>query len=140
VGARALWRTENFRELFVTFADPEVIGMSAIAGLLQPVSRLETRGLHVRIAPHEDAKIVINTPIGPGYIRSIGIRSYEYMPIGVEYRPEISDGSIALDGERELAFTSKDDVTIKLVSDAFKTVNVSGCMQYAAHHGLLRKN
>ena len=34
IGARALWRTETFRELFVTFADPEVIGMSAIAGLL----------------------------------------------------------------------------------------------------------
>jgi ATP-NAD kinase N-terminal domain len=36
VGARALWRTENFRELYVTFADPAVIGMSAIAGLLEP--------------------------------------------------------------------------------------------------------
>ena len=31
VGARALWKPETFRELFVTFADPEVIGMSAIA-------------------------------------------------------------------------------------------------------------
>ena len=39
IGARALWRTETFRELLVTFADPMVIGMSAIAGLLQPVSR-----------------------------------------------------------------------------------------------------
>ena len=38
VGARALWRTDTFRELYVTFADPEVIGMSAIAGLLRPVS------------------------------------------------------------------------------------------------------
>ena len=39
IGARALWRTDNLREIFVTFADPEVIGMSAIAGLLKPVSR-----------------------------------------------------------------------------------------------------
>jgi hypothetical protein len=55
IGARALWRTETFRELFVTFADPEVIGMSAIAGLLTPVTRLEPHGLHVRLAPEDEA-------------------------------------------------------------------------------------
>ena len=30
----------------MTFADPEVIGMSAIAGLLEPVTRLDGHGLH----------------------------------------------------------------------------------------------
>ena len=39
VGVPALRPTETFRELFVTFAGPEVIGMSAIAGLLKPVTR-----------------------------------------------------------------------------------------------------
>ena len=48
VGARALWKPDSFRELFVTFADPEVIGMSAIAGLLEPVTREESGGLMVR--------------------------------------------------------------------------------------------
>jgi hypothetical protein len=55
-----------------------------------------------------------------------------------KYRPSITDGSIALDGERELSFTRDDDVTIELVPNAFRTVNVSGCMQYAARHGLMR--
>ena len=140
VGARALWRTETFRELFVTFADPEVIGMSAIAGLLEPVSRLEQHGLHVRLAPEDEAKIMLNTPIAPGYMRGIGIRDFQHMQRQVKYRPEISDGSIALDGERELSFSSKDTVTIELVPDAFKSVNVSACMQYAARHGLMRMN
>ena len=140
VGARALWRTETFRELFVTFADPEVIGMSAIAGLLEPVSRLEQHGLHVRLAPEDEARIMLDTPIAPGYMRGIGIRDYQHMRPGVKYRPEISDGSIALDGERELSFSSKDTVTIELVPDAFKSVNVSACMQYAARHGLMRMN
>ena len=44
IGARALWRTETFRELYVTFADPEVIGMSAIAGLLEPVAGASRAG------------------------------------------------------------------------------------------------
>jgi len=138
IGARALWRTETFRELFVTFADPEVIGMSAIAGLLTPVTRLDKGGLHVRLAPEDEANIVLDTPIAPGYVRGIGIRDYTPMKPNVKYRPSITDGSIALDGERELSFTRDDDVTIELVPDAFRTVNVSGCMQYASRHGLMR--
>jgi predicted polyphosphate/ATP-dependent NAD kinase len=138
IGARALWRTETFRELFVTFADPEVIGMSAIAGLLTPVTRLEPHGLHVRLAPEDEASIMLDTPIAPGYMRGIGIRDYAPMKPGVAYRPSITDGSIALDGERELSFSRDDDVTITLINDAFRTVNVSACMQYASRHGLMR--
>lgn len=137
VGARALWRTETFRELFVTFADPEVIGMSAIAGLLKPVTRLDGHGLHVRLSPK--AKIVLDTPIAPGYMRGIGIESFRAMPAGKKFCPSIAAGSIALDGERELSFSENDDVTIELVQNAFKTVNVSACMQYAARHGLMRQ-
>jgi len=138
VGARALWRTETFRELFVTFADPEVIGMSAIAGLLQPVTRLDNHGLHVRLAPEDEAEIILETPIAPGYLRRIGVRDYKTMKAKVKYRPEISDGSIALDGERELSFAKTDDISIELVPDSFRTVNVQACMQYAARHGLMR--
>ena len=132
IGARALWRTETFRELFVTFADPEVIGMSAIAGLLKPVTRLDKHGLHVRLAPPDEARIMLDTPIAPGYMRGIGIRDFRNMPAGKKFRPSISDGSIALDGEREMSFSEGDDVTIELVNDAFRTVNVNACMHYAA--------
>lgn len=140
IGARALWRTETFRELFVTFADPEAIGMSAIAGLLKPVSRLDPHGLHVRLGEGKETKITLETPIAPGYIRSIGIRSFRSMPANRKTRPEIREGSIALDGERELSFTPADDVSVELLPAAFRTVNVSACMQYAARHGLMRVN
>jgi predicted polyphosphate/ATP-dependent NAD kinase len=140
IGARALWRTETFRELFVTFADPEVIGMSAIAGLLTPVTRLDGHGLHVNMAPEDAANILLDTPIAPGYMRGIGIRDYQPMQPGIKYRPQITDGSIALDGERELSFSRDDVVTIELIPNAFRTVNVSGCMQYASRHGLMRMN
>ncbi len=139
IGARALWRTETFRELFVTFADPEAIGMSAIAGLLKPVSRLERRGLHVRLGDGAEAKISLDAPIAPGYIRSIGIRNFRVLPANRKIRPEIREGSIALDGERELSFTPTDDVSVELLPSAFRTVNVSACMQFAAKNGLMRR-
>jgi predicted polyphosphate/ATP-dependent NAD kinase len=139
VGARALWKPETFRELFVTFADPEVIGMSAIAGLLEPVKRSEPGGLHVLLAPVEEAPLTLSVPIAPGYMRPIGIAGWQRLVAGKSYGPQIAAGSVALDGERELSFSERDRVKIALEEDAFRTVNVAAVMDYAARHGLMRQ-
>jgi predicted polyphosphate/ATP-dependent NAD kinase len=139
VGARALWKPETFRELFVTFADPEVIGMSAIAGLLEPVKRSEPGGLHVLLAPVEEAELTLSVPIAPGYMRPIGIAGWQRLVAGKSYGPQIAAGSVALDGERELSFSERDRVTIALEEDAFRTVNVAAVMDHAARHGLMRQ-
>ncbi|CAN5357822.1 ATP-NAD kinase family protein [soil metagenome] len=138
IGARALWRTESFRELYVTFADPEVIGMSAIAGLLHPVSRQDAFGLQVKLGGREDSRFMLSTPIAPGYIREIGIRRFARLECGRPVRPELRAGSIALDGERELSFSENDEVSVTLEKNAFRTVNVSACMHYAVRKRLMR--
>jgi predicted polyphosphate/ATP-dependent NAD kinase len=138
VGARALWRTHTFRELYVTFADPQVIGMAGIAGLIEPVRRREAGGLMMRLAPAADAKLVVRAAIAPGLIDLIGIDEWQRMPADIPFKPRLEEGSIALDGEREIFFSRHDQVSIKLVEDAFRTVDVAGVMQFAAHHGLLR--
>ncbi|MBM3519185.1 MAG: acetoin catabolism protein X [Alphaproteobacteria bacterium] len=138
VGARALWRPDTFRELFVTFADPEVIGMSAIAGLLRPVSRRDDHGLHVKFAGDGEAGITVDTPIAPGFMRRIAVRSARRLSAGHAIVPEIAAGSIALDGERELSFDEGQKVTVRLKRNAFRTIDVSACMRYAARKGLMR--
>jgi predicted polyphosphate/ATP-dependent NAD kinase len=138
VGAKAIWKPENFRELFVTFSDPEVIGMSAIAGLIEPVSRRDPDGFMVALVPPHEAKIRLNVPFAPGIIGAIGIQESKRLKAGVPMHLDFPAGTIALDGERELAFDQNDDVTITLVRDAFRTVNVSGIMQYASKNGLMQ--
>jgi predicted polyphosphate/ATP-dependent NAD kinase len=138
VGARALWRTETFRELLVTFADPEVIGLSAIAGLIEPVTRREPGGLLVSLAPPEAAPLVLKAPIAPGYLRDIGILGWRRLPAGQLHSPEIAAGSIALDGEREISFSERDRVVIRLEEGCLRTVDVGASMHYAARHGLLQ--
>lgn len=142
VGARALWKPDSFRELFVTFADPEVIGMSAIAGLLEPVTREESGGLMVRLGTPASGTAasgvtVLRAPIAPGLMATVGVADWRRMPAGVPFVPEVKAGSIALDGEREIAFSAQDRVSLTLRDDAFRTVNVGGCMQHAAQHRLL---
>ncbi len=138
VGARALWRTETFRELLVTFADPEVIGLSSVAGLVEPVTRREPGGLLVSLAPPEAAPMVLKAPIAPGYLRDIGILGWRRLPADLPHSPGIAAGSIALDGERELSFSERDRVVIRLEEAGLRTVDVGASMQYAARHGLLQ--
>ncbi len=137
IGARALWRAETFRALYVTFADPEVIGMAAIAGLIEPVSRREAGGLALSLAPAAAAATVVRAPIAPGLIAPVGVESWRRMASGAVFSPEIAAGSVALDGERELFFDSHQDVTIRLRDAAFRTVDVAAVMDFAARERLL---
>ena len=137
IGARALWRTENLRELFVTFSDPEVIGMSAIAGLLKPIGRNDSGGLHVSLTVSEQAKTALQVPIAPGLIRTVGVQSWQQLKAGIPVILKQSSGMIALDGERELEFGPEDTVEVTLHEKAFRTVNVGACMRYTGEHRLL---
>ena len=49
-----------------------------------------------------------------------------------------SAGTVALDGERELAFEAGDRVTVTLRENAFHTLDVARCMAAAARDGLMR--
>jgi predicted polyphosphate/ATP-dependent NAD kinase len=138
VGARALWRSESLRELFVTFADPESIGMAAVAGLLQPVGRREAGGLMVSLGPADSCKAVLRAPIAPGLVLPVGVEDWRSMPADVPFSPKLAAGSIALDGERELSFSEEDEVSITLVPQAFRTIDVAAVMRFAATHGLMR--
>jgi predicted polyphosphate/ATP-dependent NAD kinase len=137
IGARALWRTETFRELFVSFADPQVIGMSAIAGLIEPVGRNEPGGLMVRLAPAQSTKLTLLAPIAPGRIEAVGIDDWRRMPAGIAFVPRLKAGSIALDGEREIFISERQQVSVTLVDAAFYTIDVTGVMRFAAAERLL---
>lgn len=136
IGARAIWQTHQFRDLFTTFGSPDGIGMSSIVGLLSPVKRSEHRGCRVRLLPVPDAENKLTVPIAPGLIEEVGIASVEDMQPDESYKPCVSNGAIALDGERELTFSATDQVSIRLRLDAFRTIDVLSCMTYAAKKGL----
>lgn len=140
VGARALWHTQSFRELFVTFAETEVIGMSVIAGLLDPVDRDTPEGRCVRFDSSDNPACRLQAPIAPGVIETVGIESWSALLPDTPYPIGAPQGSLAFDGERELSFSSADRPTVTLRTDAFRTIDVSTCMQYGARTRLLQDN
>ncbi|WP_339775516.1 NAD(+)/NADH kinase [uncultured Thalassospira sp.] len=134
VGARAIWKTQSFRDLFVTFGLPGAIGMSSIAGLIDPVDRNQPEGRHIVLSP--DADRFLSAPIAPGLIEKVGIQSITPMTPDSVHSPSIVAGTLAFDGEREVTFDQDDDISVRLVTNAFRTIDVPGCMRFAARTGL----
>lgn len=135
VGSRAIWKADSFRELFVTFGSPGGIGMSAIAGLVAPVSRSDGFGRRIVFADPDTASFAVRASIAPGLITPVGIDRVETLDFEAPVSPEADAGSIAVDGEREVTFGEDDEVLVTLREGAFRTIDIEACMTYAAEHG-----
>lgn len=139
VGAKALWRAEGLDQLFVTFAEADAIGLSSIAGLLAPISRRESHGLRVDLAPPDKAPMVLSVPLAPGLICDIGVAGMARIEPGAPMPVRIPRGVLALDGEREVTFEAGENVAIRLELDGPLTIDVASVMECAAREGLLAK-
>jgi len=137
IGSRAVWKVDGFRELFVTFAEPGAIGMSSIVGLLAPVKRSSPFGRRVVLDPPASAPFRLLAPIAPGLVEPIGIRQVETVAFDAPMTLSVAAGSLALDGEREVTFSERDQVTVSLRDAAFRTVDIAACMAHAAAKGRL---
>jgi predicted polyphosphate/ATP-dependent NAD kinase len=139
VGARALWKTHSLDAAYLAFAEAEAIGLSSIGGLLQPVGRRERGGLAIQLA-RDGAHTLVQqrAPIAPGLVLPVPVAHWQRMVADEPLAVRIDAGTVALDGERELAFEPDDRVTMTLRENAFLTLDVARCMAAAARDGLLR--
>jgi predicted polyphosphate/ATP-dependent NAD kinase len=131
IGARAVWRIPDVSELFVTFARADAVGLSAIAGQLEPVGRADPHGLHVRLADAGDADVVLQVAVAPGKVVPVGVAGYERMEPDRTYRLPRAFGSLALDGEREIELTPDDELELRLGAGPVR-VDVAWVMAEAA--------
>jgi predicted polyphosphate/ATP-dependent NAD kinase len=134
VGSRAVWHPSELTELFVAFAEPEAVGLSSIAGLVQPVGRDDPIGL--RLALHPGASRRVLAPIAPGLVREVGVAAIEPLDPGTCLRVTADQGVVAVDGEREIEFRrASPTVTLSLTGPV--TIDVARTMRLAATRGLL---
>jgi predicted polyphosphate/ATP-dependent NAD kinase len=133
LGARAVGDGGTLSELFVSFAEPNVIGLSAIAGLLRPVARGEPSGVRVRFGPGKR----LWAPILPGALEAVSVAGVEVLHPGRRIPLPPVTGTLALDGEREIEFDAGSGLSVELRLDGPRTVAVEAVLAYAARHGLL---
>ncbi|WER49708.1 NAD(+)/NADH kinase [Cupriavidus sp. WKF15] len=138
IGARALWKADTLAAVYVAFADPQAIGLSAIAGLLEPLGRREPGGLAIELAAPGQGEFELRAPIAPGLLCQVSVAGWQHLEHARPHRVRQRAGIVALDGERELAFGPHDEVTITLHEHAFRSIDVAACMRYAARERLMR--
>jgi len=139
IGARALWKMDSLSAVYLSFAEPQAIGLSAIGSLLQPLGRRAPGGLAVELSDNPALRrLQLLAPIAPGMVRPVGIAQWQPMPAGQPFTVAQRAGVVALDGEREMTFDTGDRVQITLRENAFPTVDVATCLQLAADQGLFR--
>jgi len=140
VGSRALWHPSALTELYCTFAEPDAIGLSSVAGLLCPSPRGKPDGVLLRLAPHERARTVVYAPIAPGLVLPVGVDHWRPLRVGEQVPLATTRGVIAVDGERELELYGGRTATVRLREDGPRCVDVAAVMAEAARNGLLRRD
>ncbi|HBM53694.1 MAG TPA: acetoin catabolism protein [Deltaproteobacteria bacterium] len=135
VAAKAVWQVEQLRELYVTFASSEAIGLSSIASLVHPVGRDQDHGLGVQMDPVATQKVM--APIAPGLFAQLGIQRWDELQLGSSWAPSIDRGVIALDGEREIEFRAVDKVRLSLDRLGPRVIDVSKALGAAAKNGIM---
>ncbi|PRX44571.1 ATP-NAD kinase [Prauserella shujinwangii] len=137
VGSRALWHPGTLTELFCTFAEPDGIGLSSVAGQLCPSPRSTPDGVALTLAPPDEATWVVHAPIAPGLVAPVGVRSWRPLVPGERVSLGARGGVIAVDGERELELRDE-TATVLLRADGPRCVDVRAVLAEAARTGLLR--
>jgi predicted polyphosphate/ATP-dependent NAD kinase len=137
VGARALWRPADVAEVVIAFGEPGSVGLSSLAGLIDPISHSEPCGLYLRLAPVGDARLVIKAPLVPGLVTEVGIAEHRRVEFGELIVLEQANGSLAVDGEREIELSTGDRVEVTVSADGPLVIDVRAAMAHASRLGLL---
>lgn len=121
----------KLREMVLTRAEPDAIGMSPIGGLMEPVSADDDCGLYVKFGKGHTRRV----PVSPGYFRDVHISQTSKLPF--ECRCELeSAGLIAIDGDRLHRIESGQRVSVEINRNGPHVYDIAASMRFAAEHGL----
>ncbi len=136
VGSGALWDVADLSELFLCFAEPGSIGLSAIGAHMQTSSRRSKTGLHLVLSPQSPTRVL--APIGPGLVSAVGVQSASVLEAGARQDPRSPRGVIAIDGERMVPFGPGNRPSVTLRTNGPVVVDVEATLHAASSEGLLR--
>jgi len=137
VCSESRWDPAALTELYCTFAVPDGVGLSSIPGRLCPSPKSTVDGVAVSLGPVDETPYVVQAPIAPGEVRSVGVRGWSVLHPGVRVDLAAVGGSIALDGQPHFVLKQGESAFVELKPDGPWCVDVRAVMAEATRTGLL---
>jgi len=128
IGSRAVWDIEKVRQIFLSRAEPNSIGLSSIGGVIYPVSADAPKGLYLEIG---DSGTTVTAPVAPGIVQSVSITKKVAMKAGKAIRIPNTPAVLALDGEREVEILKGQQASVCLVREGPVVIDVGKTMAAA---------
>ena len=133
VGSRAIWNYEEIDQVVVTQCSMASIGFSSMVGAVLHVEREEDWGAS---AEFTDGPPNTLAPVGAGTVRGVHTENVRRLALG-EPLTRVMDyqGTLALDGEREIFFRPGDEITCAVTRNGPLRVDARRAIEYARTHG-----
>lgn len=132
IGNYRPFKASRIRELVLTRALPDSIGMSPIGGLVDPVSEREDQGLYVRLG--KGRRVMV--PVSPGHFQPVEVNRTQRLDMGESISLQ-SEGVLELDGDRLYRIQADDLVEVQVRRDGPRVYDVSSSMHYVAQNHLI---
>lgn len=133
VGARAIWHIKDISKIIVSRAHPASIGFSSIVGCKKIVKKEDDFGAFIDLSENKNKLI---SPIAAGIISQVYMGEANIINIneGYVFIAE-ENGTIALDGEREITFKAKDRFIFKITRNGPLHVDIINTLEIAQKNG-----
>ncbi len=132
-GSRAVWEVDSLRELVTAMAEPDAVGLSAIAAAVAPTDRRERTGVHVRFDRPGDSKtdagpaICVRCAIAPGRYADVTVADHRRLGPDDEVIMA-GPGVLSFDGERDVVLGPRDTARVRIAGDGPLVIDVARAM------------
>jgi len=132
IGARAVWKLSEVKQIICTRAQPDSLGLSGIGGSVCPVGPEDDYGVYLKLG---EGNLRARAAVLPGVVQEVGIEEVRLIRLGEAVEVTFKPSLMALDGERELKVNAQDEVKVRLERDGPRVVDISRAIKEAATKG-----
>ena len=125
----------RLKQILLTRAEPDAIGMSPIGGLIQPVYADDDGGLLLHMGP---GGYELEAPLSPGSFQSVQVKSLTPIQMGVAV-PFRGKGVLALDGDRDHRLEIHESAVVEIRRDGPMIIDVRASMRHAVAEGMIAR-
>lgn len=132
-GSKAIWNLDEISKIIVTRAHPASIGFSSIVGCKKIIEAKDWFGACMDM---REKKHKILAPVAAGVVTPVDVGDEKIMRIGEELVVKTEgNGTIALDGEREIIFKAGEEYTFKITRNGPLRVDIKKALELAQNKG-----